>query len=283
MSSSGQNLPGADAPLGIIGGTGLETFPEIKPLRTIRPETPYGNPSDDLTIGILAGREVVFLPRHGARHTLPPSRIPYKANLAAMKELGVTTVVATCIVGSLKREIEPGFFVVPDQFMNFTWGRDADGVEPDGSFLHLPMGDPYCQPLRQQVSEVLRGAGVTVQEEGTVVVIQGPRFSTRAESRFFSRNGWDIVNMTQYPECVFARELGLCYAAMAAVTDWDVGIDSAFSMHPDTMDAVMNVFRGNTEKTRQTVASLAERLAGFACGCARTRYVEYYKREAGEP
>jgi 5'-methylthioadenosine phosphorylase len=196
-----------------------------------------------------------------------------------MKSLGVRTIVATCIVGSLKKEIEPGSFVVPDQFVNMTWGRDGDCIESDGSFVHLPMAEPYCASLRQEVIAALRQPpDVLLYEEGTVVVIQGPRFSTKAESRFFMRNGWDIVNMTQYPECVFARELGLCYAVFASVTDWDVGVGEALSMHPETMDQVLEIFHRNTSVTRRVIQSLVGRLSTFACGCAAKTIAEYYKR-----
>ncbi len=265
-------------PIGILGGTGLDAFPELEILEHVACVTPYGRPSEDLVVARLGGQNVVFVPRHGADHRHPPHLVPYKANLAAMKQLGVRTVVATCIVGSLKASIEPGSFVVPDQFVHFTSGRDAQSVEADGSFVHLSMADPFCGALRSELIGALRETDVTTHEGGTTVVIQGPRFTTRAESRFFIRNEWDIVNMTQYPECVFARELGLCYATMASVTDWDVGVGTTISMRPENMDRVLEIFRANTVLTKRALVCLVRRLSEFQCGCASTVIEEYYKR-----
>ncbi|MBP9863995.1 MTAP family purine nucleoside phosphorylase [Patescibacteria group bacterium] len=265
--------------IGIIGGSGFEQYPELLVERRVVVSTPYGFPSDELLIGKVGDTDVVFLPRHGADHRIAPHRIPYKANLAAMKSFGVSTVLSTCIVGSLKKTIEPGFFVVPDQFVNFTSGRDADSVESDGSFVHLPMALPYCQALRIEMIRALqRAVGSKFQGDGTVVVIQGPRFSTTAESKFFIRNEWDIVNMTQYPECLFARELGMCYATLASVTDWDVGVGESLSMKPETMDQVLDIFRKNTQVTRQVIGDVLSQLSAFTCGCANAVVTEYYKR-----
>lgn len=277
MSSWNEVSSGLRKPLGIVGGSGLDTFPELKILRLECPRTGYGSPSDNLVLAEHEGQPLAFLPRHGSSHSLSPHRIPYRANLAAMREMGVDHVVASCISGSLKEDIRPGSFVVPDQFVNLTWGRDCDPEEEH--FVHLPMGDPYCPSMRRLLLEAARQVGVETLDGGTVVVIQGPRFSTKAESRWFSGNGWDLVNMTQYPECYFAREAGMCYAVLAAVTDYDVGLPSALSMSPQGMDKVLAVFRENVIKTRQILLR-ASALAGdfTGCRCAKETSLEYYKR-----
>jgi 5'-methylthioadenosine phosphorylase len=267
--------------IGIIGGSGLDQLGCLEEAKKIdTPDTVYGRASDRITIGKIAGEQVAFLPRHGAKHQFAPCRVPYKANLTALRRLGVKTVVATCIAGSLKPEIKPGDFVVPDQFDNKTWGRDADSIEPDGSFVHLGMAEPYCRKLRNACIAALTESGVPrVHGSGTTVVIQGPRFSTRAESREFIAQGWDIVNMTQYPECLFARELGLCYAVFASITDWDVGTEQTCCMDATGMEQVLKIFHANTALTIQALASLiGSHLPTFSCDCAAGTLTEYYKQ-----
>lgn len=243
----------------------------------VETETPYGKPSGIIRVGELHGGRVAFLPRHGEEHAIPPHKVPYKANLSALKSIGVRHVIATCVVGSLRKEIEPGTFVVPDQFINFTWGRD-DTYEVDRQLVHLQMAEPYCEHVRNIIAREVKAMNVDHRTKGTVVVIQGPRFSTIAESKMFALWGGDIVNMTQYPECYFARELGMCYGTVATVTDYDVGVPSPVSMRTESMDAVLKVFHRNTEAT----LSLIQRLAGASeeitdCACATNRIAEYYK------
>ena len=277
MSSSGATSEGRTSLLGIIGGSGLCSFPELPILGRVRPQTVYGLPSDDLVVSEIGGYAVVFLPRHGSKHSIPPHKVPYKANLVAMRDLGVTHVVATCIAGSLKQEIQPGDLVVPDQFVNLTWGRD-DSFGQDGEFLHLPMSEPYCVKMRKMVLGVAQSRGYRVHPKGTVAVVQGPRFSTRAESEWYIRNGWDLVNMTQYPECYFARELGLCYSVCAAITDYDVGVPSSLSMDPSNLDRVLGIFQENIRRTKDLLLNLPSALAGgWECGCARGCIREYFK------
>ena len=233
-------------------------------------------------MGELCGGRIAFLPRHGRKHTIPPHKVPYKANLAALKSLGVQHAIGTCVVGSLRKEIEPGTFVVPDQFINLTWGRD-DTYEVDRELIHLPMARPYCEHVQAIIARELNAMEVAYHKKGTVVVIQGPRFSTIAESKMFVLWGGDVVNMTQYPECYFARELGLCYGAVASVTDYDVGVPSVVSMQPESMDKVLEVFRRNTA----TTVSLVRKLAGLTheiagCNCAANRLAEYYKLAKNE-
>lgn len=281
MNSSGVRI-GSGQPrpeVAIIGGSGMCTFPELRELYRVRPTTRYGLPSDDIRVCEHQGATVAFLPRHGAEHAIAPHSVPYKANLTALRELGVRTILATCIVGSLKKEIAPGSLVVPDQFVNMTWGRDDYTEQDGGGFLHLPMADPYCAVTRQAIVRSVIDAGYPVVDRGTVAVIQGPRFSTRAESEFYIRNGWDIVNMTQYPECYLARELGMCYGVIAVVTDYDVGVPSQFAMDPKHMERVLAVFRENISKTKRVALSFLESYGTTTCECARVATGTYYEQK----
>jgi len=281
MNSSGHDTTGQSLrkpKLGIIGGSGMCSFPELKVISMLQPETKYGLPSDEIAICEHDGQLVAFLSRHGSKHTLAPHKVPYKANLAALKEIGVEYVIGTCIVGSLKKEIAPGSLVIPDQFVNLTWGRDDHSEADGGSFIHLPMGEPYCGHLRKKITEQSAGTQTAIIPQGTVAVIQGPRFSTAAESRWLSANGWDIVNMTQYPECYFARELGLCYAAIAAVTDYDVGLQESLVIDPCQMGKVLEIFRGNVQKTKDFLLDfIQQQTPGLSCGCASTVLKAYYE------
>lgn len=283
MSSSGTltELARERPRLAIIGGSGMCSFSELAEEYRVRPMTKYGMPSDDIRVCRYAGQLVAFLPRHGEQHSIAPHKVPYKANLAALRDLGAETVVATCIAGSLKEEITPGSFVVPDQFVNLTWGRDDYVEADDGNFIHLPMAEPYCAKTRQVIAEAMKVSGIVPVDQATVVVIQGPRFSTRAESQMFIRNGWDIVNMTQYPECYFARELGLCYGSFAAITDYDVGVASCLSMSPSHMGDVLKIFQDNIVRTKQVLQHLLNQLAitSVQCGCSREIVRTYYEEE----
>ncbi len=263
--------------LGIIGGSGMCSFPELNVVSSLRPETKYGLPSDEIAICEYGDQLVAFLPRHGSKHTLAPHKVPYKANLVALKSIGVEYVVGTCIVGSLKKEIPPGSMVIPDQFVNLTWGRDDQTEAEEGSFIHLPMGEPYCEHLRKKLRERAETIQMVTVPQGTVAVIQGPRFSTTAESRWLSANGWDIVNMTQYPECYFARELGLCYAAVAAVTDYDVGLHENLAMVPSQMEAILEIFKVDIQKTKSLLLAFVEQSQELACGCASKILKTYYQ------
>jgi 5'-methylthioadenosine phosphorylase len=204
--------------LGVIGGSGFYTFfgPDA---RSISVDTPYGAPSDAITVGTVGEHEVAFLPRHGANHEFSPHTVPYRANMWALRALGVRRIFAPCAVGSLTPELGPGSMVVPDQLVDRTSARIDTYFDSGG--IHVGFADPYCPELRAAAAD-LPG----VADGGTMVVIQGPRFSTRAESRWFASQGFTLVNMTGYPEAVLARELEMCYAAIALVTDLDAGIDS---------------------------------------------------------
>jgi 5'-methylthioadenosine phosphorylase len=230
--------------IGIFGGSGFYRF--LDDVEDVPVATPYGPPSAPIRIGRLEGQDVAFMPRHGDEHTLPPHRINYRANVWAMKEVGVDRILGPAACGSLKAELEPGTFVICDQFYDRTNGREStfyDGPQT----THVSAADPFCADLTRILAESAREEGIPLVEGGTVVVIQGPRFSTRAESRVFAAAGFDVVNMTQYPECMLARELALCYANISLVTDYDVGVDGG---EPVSTDVAIRVFRENLDRLR---------------------------------
>ncbi|OSC32343.1 methylthioadenosine phosphorylase [Mycobacterium vulneris] len=204
--------------LGVIGGSGFYTF-FGSDSRDVAVDTPYGPPSAPVTVGAVGDHEVAFLPRHGAKHEFSAHTVPYRANMWALRTLGVRRVLAPCAVGSLMPELGPGTVVVPDQLVDRTRGR-ADTYFDSGG-IHVDFADPYCPTLREAVTGL-----PDVVDGGTMVVIQGPRFSTRAESRWFASAGFSLVNMTGYPEAALARELEMCYAAIALVTDLDAGVSA---------------------------------------------------------
>lgn len=238
--------------IGIIGGTGFYSLLE----NVIKKEvsTPYGKPSSLLAIGEIAKSKIVFIPRHGENHELPPHRIPYKANIWAMHKEGVTRIIAPAAVGSLKREIKPGDFIIPDQFINLTYGRDDTFYHgpADGHVTHISSADPYCPVLRDIIINECKKF-VHVKEKGTVVVVQGPRFSTKAESDFYKSHDWDVINMTQYPECILARELEICYAAIGIVTDYDTGLKEDPTIKQVTIEEVLRVLKENNEKLKDLI------------------------------
>ena len=236
-----------DADIGVFGGSGFYSF--LDDVTEVALDTPYGPPSAPVTVGEVAGRRVAFLPRHGRRHELVPHRINYRANLWAMRMLGVTRVLGPCAAGSLQPHVQPGDFVVCDQLVDRTWGRPDtfyEGPQPH----HVSYADPYCGELSAAVSTSAEAAGIRVHGAGTVVVVQGPRFSTRAESRWYRAQGWEVINMTQYPEAYLARELGLCYSAIALITDYDTGVEGEEGAVPVTQAEVFEFFQRNVERVR---------------------------------
>src|SRR5438046_2729527 len=225
------------AEIGIFGGSGFYAF--LEDVEEVELDTPYGKPSAPFVIGEIGGKRVAFLPRHGPKHELPPHRIPYRANVWGMKELGVRRIIGPNAPGALKAELRLGECVVCDQFVDRTAGR-ADTFYDGPETTHVSAADPYCPDLRRLLLETAAELGIPARDGGTVVTIQGPRFSTRAESRWFQTMGWDVINMTAYPEAVLARELELCYATVALVTDYDVGVAGG---EPVSADLVAEVFR----------------------------------------
>lgn len=256
------------ADIGVFGGSGFYSF--LDNVELIDMETPYGKPSDTIAITGYEGKKVAFLPRHGKKHQFPPHMIPYRANIHAMKQLGVKKIIAPTASGSLQPAIKPGDFVVCDQFVDRTWGRKDtyyDGPETN----HISAAHPYCPDLRKVAIETGKALGITIHEKGTVVVIQGPRFSTVAESRWFSKMGWEVINMTQYPECYLAREMGICYANIALITDFDAGIEGNNDIPPVTEEEVYRVFDENNEKVKKMLFEIIKRvdLSQERCTCTK--------------
>jgi 5'-methylthioadenosine phosphorylase len=253
------------AEIGIFGGSGFYSF--LEDVEEVELDTPYGKPSGPFVIGEIGGKRVAFLPRHGLRHEYPPHRIPYRANLWAMRELGVTRVLAPTAAGSLQPHVERGDFVVCDQLVDRTSGRPAtfyDGPET----VHVSLADPYCPELRVASIEQGRAQGITMHDTGTVVVIEGPRFSTRAESKWYASHGWEVINMTQYPEAALARELELCYCNVSLITDYDVGVEG---VPPVSVTEVVKVFAENNARLRDLLAAVIPAIPatrGCACGSA---------------
>jgi 5'-methylthioadenosine phosphorylase len=240
----------------VIGGTGFYSFLEATEEVTVR--TPYGDPSAPVTTGEVGGRRVAFLPRHGRDHEYPPHRINYRANLWALRSLGVRQVLAPCAVGGLRDEVAPGDLVVPDQLVDRTSGRERTFVERGA--VHLPFADPYCPRLSDALA-----CRDGVRRGGTMVVIDGPRFSTRAESRDHASRGWSLVNMTGAPEAALARELRMCLAAIALVTDMDAGAESGDAV---TQQDVFALFAANTERLKCLLAEvLADLPDPSGCTC----------------
>jgi 5'-methylthioadenosine phosphorylase len=238
--------PSHDAPpaLAVIGGTGFYEFLDDPDWVTV--ETPYGKPSSQVAVGTVSGQFVAFLPRHGRRHEYPPHRVNYRANIWALRALGVRRIFAPCAVGSLQPEFGPGDVVVPDQLVDRTTSRIQTFMD-DGA-VHVGFADPFCPALRRAVVE----AGESVVDGGTLVVVEGPRFSTRAESRWYAREGWSIIGMTAHPEAVLARELGLCLATIALVTDRDAGVEGGESV---SHAVVLAEFARNIERLRGLLAT----------------------------
>ena len=252
--------------LGVIGGSGLYRL--FDDAVEVEVDTPWGPPSAPITIGLLAGRSVAFLPRHGPAHHLSPHAVPYRANLWALRALGVRQLFGVCASGSLQPHLPPGDFVVCDQLVDRTSGR-ADTYFDGEIVNHVSFADPFCPELRAATLAASASSTTTVHDGGTVVVIQGPRFSTRAESTWFRNNGWDVVNMTQYPEAILARELGLCYATIALVTDWDAGVEGDPSLPTVNQVDVFAMLADNAHRVRSLLAdTLAAVPTDPACACA---------------
>jgi len=251
--------------IAIIGGSGFYEF--LKKPKEIEVKTPFGRPSDKIMVGKYEGVDVAFLPRHGQTHNYPPHKIPYKANMWALNKLGVKYVLAPCACGSLQKDIKPGEFVVVDQFIDRTYARD-DTYFHGPDVTHISAADPYCNRMRLETARACKKLKIKYHLGGTVVVINGPRFSTRSESHWFSAQGWEVINMTNYPECVLARELEMCYAAICLVTDYDAGFQDDKSVKPVTMDEVVKTFNKNNEKVKKLVKYLITHLdLDKKCAC----------------
>ena len=253
-----------NAEIGILGGSGFYSL--LPDAEEVWVETPFGLTSDAIAVAELAGRQVAFMPRHGRNHTLPPHMINYRANLWAFKSLGVTRVVAPCAAGSLSKDVHPGDFVVCDQFVDRTRRRQDtyyDGPET----THVSLADPYCPELRSAAIEAGLSAGASIHSAGTMLVIEGPRFSTRAESAFHSAQGWTAVSMTQYPEVALARELEMCFSGIALITDYDAGVSDVEAV---SVALVLKVFKESNAKLKELLTGLVSGIpAERSCSCGR--------------
>ena len=247
----------AEAEIGVFGGSGFYSF--LEDVSAVAVDTPYGRPSSKLFIGEVGGRRVAFLPRHGVDHEYPPHAINYRANVWAMKEVGVTWVFGPCASGSLQPPIGIGDFVVADQFVDRTSGRQHTFYDGPVS-TPVSSADPYSPVLRSLLIEGCRELGITVHERGTIVVIEGPRFSTRAESQWFSRMGWEVINMTAYPEGYLARELELCFANVSLITDYDVGLEGMEGVPPVSHEEVIRTFAANNARLRELLFHVIPRV-----------------------
>ena len=245
------------ATIGIFGGSGFYSL--LDNVEEFAVETPYGPPSARLSIGNVGERRVAFLPRHGSKHELPPHMINYRANIWAMKEVGVTQIIGPCATGSLQPNVRPGDFVICDQFVDRTKGR-KDTFYDGPIATHVSSAEPYCEKMRKVALETASAMGINVHSTGTVVVVQGPRFSTKAESKWYSKQGWEVINMTQYPENHLARELEICYLNISLITDYDVGLEDIPDIEPVTMEEVIEIFNANNEKVKELIFNIIPEL-----------------------
>lgn len=245
----------AVADIGVIGGSGFYEF--LIDCDEVKVETPYGEPSETVLVGEVSGRRVAFLPRHGRDHRFPPHKIPYRANMWALRSLGVRQILAPSAVGSLTASYGPGTLVIPDQLVDRTRGRAQTFY--DEYAVHVPFADPYCPGGRERSIEAARQSGWVPAGSGSLVIIDGPRFSTRAESKWYAAQGWTLVGMTGHPEAVLARELAMCYTTLALVTDTDAGVEEGEGV---TQAEVFEVFAANMARLRELVAKIIGSLPG---------------------
>lgn len=256
----------ARAEVGIIGGSGLYELAELENAETVRVETPFGSPSDDLVVGRICGRPVAFVPRHGRGHRLSPTEIPVQANIYALKALGARQVISISAVGSLREEYGPGSLVVPDQIVDWTKSGRPKSFFGDGIVVHASVADPYCGRLREELMAAAHSAtDATVHDSGTYICIEGPQFSTRAESELYRLLRLDIIGMTAVPEAKLAREAELCYSALALVTDYDCWRSDEEAVDADLVTAVM---ARNADAAKRTIVRLIEKLPAYSeCEC----------------
>jgi len=252
------------AEIGIFGGTGIYDSGLLKDSKEISIDTPYGKTSDSITVGEFNGKKVAFMPRHGKKHTIPPHLINFRANIWAFKELGVKRIIAPSAVGSLKEEFEPGNLALPSQFIDFTKSRKGTFSE-DGRVIHISVADPFCPELQKVILNVTKIQGIKIHQDCTYVCIEGPRFSTKAESRFFRTTGADIIGMTLVPECQLAREAQICYVSLSTVTDYDVWAEK-----PVTAKEVMETLAKNVEMTKKLLTFVIDQIPEVkSCSCEK--------------
>jgi 5'-methylthioadenosine phosphorylase len=266
-SNKGEQLD-SKAEIGIIGGSGFYTL--LKNPETFNAKNRYGAPSAAISIGEISGRRIAFIPRHGLAHTIPPHKVPCRANIEALAGMGVKRIISTGAVGSLQKEYAPGDFVFFDQFVNMTHGREDTFFDSD-KVVHVSTAEPYCNELRALAIRTAKKMRLRYHEAGTVVVVNGPRFSTKAESRFFSRQGFQLISMTQYPEVALAREKALCYLGIGIVTDYDAGLEGEEGIKPVNMNELLRVFNNRVDKVKELITEMIPEIPderGCACGAA---------------
>jgi 5'-methylthioadenosine phosphorylase len=258
----GNRCDSMDVKTAIIGGTGIADPRLFRTIEEVERKTPYGKPSDKIRIAEFQGMQVAFLPRHGSGHTIPPHMVNSRANIRALKDLGVERIIGLAAVGSLREEIKPGDVVIPDQFIDMTRQRKATFYEGP-KVIHISAADPFCSQLRSLAMEKARGLGIPVHGKGTYVCVEGPRFSTRAESNLWRIMKADIVGMTLVPEAQLARELEICYLSISSVTDYDV-----WAEHPVSAKEVIDRMKENTVKVQNILKELVPAIPGKReCGC----------------
>lgn len=245
------------AEIGIIGGSGFYEF--LKDGKWITVKTPYGKPSDQMFIGNYKGRKIAFLPRHARGHKIPPHKINYCANIWAFKKLGVKIIIAPTAVGSLQPNIKIGDFVICNEFIDRTYNRENTFFHGP-KVIHISSAKCYCDQLRKIAFNICKKNKLRVHDNATAVIIQGPRFSSTAESKWFTKMGWEVVNMTQYPEVVLAREAEICYLNISIVTDYDVGLVGKKGIQPVSIGEVIPVFNKNIEKLKKIILDIIIKL-----------------------
>jgi 5'-methylthioadenosine phosphorylase len=257
LFEEGMAVTSQEIEVGIFGGSGFYSL--LDDAREVAIDTPYGVPSAPVVVGEIEGRRVGFMPRHGTQHTLPPHKINYRANLWTMKALGATDVILPCAAGSLQKHVEPGSFVICDQVVDRTSGR-IDTFYDGPVTTHMSFAEPYDAEMREVAIASARDLGIPVHERGTLVVIQGPRFSTKAESKWFASHGWEVINMTQYPEVILARELEMAALNISLITDYDAGLEDDPDVEPVSHAKVIEVFEANNAKLRDLLFAIVPKL-----------------------
>ncbi len=249
--------------VGVIGGSGLYQMEGLENIRTVAIDTPYGSPSDAIVIGEIEGIPAAFLPRHGRGHVLTPTEVPYQANIHALKQLGASQIVSVSACGSLREHLAPGDIVIPDQIFDFTKLRSSTFFG-EGLVAHVSVADPFCPQLSEALAVAVEASGGSVHRGGSYITIEGPRFSTKAESRVFRAWGMDIIGMTASPEVFLAREAGMCYTTMAHVTDYDVWHESE---EPVTVEMVIRQLNANVDLAQDAIRRLIPQLANATSTC----------------
>lgn len=255
------------ADIGIFGGSGFYEY--LKDYQDLVIETPYGPPSDNIRLAQVGNKKVAFLPRHGRKHHIPPHAINYRANVWAMKSLDVNRIISPCAAGSLQTHIKPGEFVISDQFVDRTNNR-KDTFYDGPITTHVSVADPYCPELREIAIDSAKELNIGHHSKGTNVIIQGPRFSTKAESKWFTAMGWEVINMSQYPEVILCREMDMCIVNIALITDYDSGLVG--DVEPVTHSEVIKVFTQNIEKIKALISNMIDKIPSERnkCKCAET-------------